>query len=317
VGLWHEQSREDRDNHVTIMSANIESGREHNFDKHVSGATDIGAYDFSSIMHYGADFFCKKNSNGSCVGPTIVTKPAGIAIGQRNGLSQGDINTVLSIYKIATNPRFVEDVNGDGKKDIVGFGNDGVYVSLATGSGFAAKTLWVAGYSYSNGRWRSDKHLRLLGDVNGDGKKDIVGFGDAGIYMSLSTGSGFSGATFFDNFGYDQGWRIEKHPRFLADVNGDGRQDIVAFGDAGVWTDLSTGSNFGQTASFVLPDFGYNQAWRVEKHPRFLADVNGDGRQDIVGFGDAGVYMSLSTGSNFGQTANFVLDDFGYDNGWR
>ena len=174
VGLYHEQSREDRDSHVTIISANIESGREHNFNKQVSNAHDVAAYDFGSIMHYGEFSFCKKNSSGVCVGPTIVTKPAGTPIGQRNGLSQGDINTVLNIYPIVKHPRYVEDVNGDGKKDVVAFGNDGVYVSLSTGSGFTAPSRWVADYSHNNGRWLSEKHLRLLGDVNGDGKRDVV-----------------------------------------------------------------------------------------------------------------------------------------------
>ncbi len=98
VGLRHEQSREDRNNFVTIMWANIESGREGNFKQYNGSATDVGAYNYSSIMHYGAFAFCKKNSTGSCVGPTIVTKPAGIPIGQRSGLNREDLITVLTIY---------------------------------------------------------------------------------------------------------------------------------------------------------------------------------------------------------------------------
>jgi hypothetical protein len=31
------------------------------------------------------------------------------------------------------------------------------------------------------------------------------------------------------------GGRVDRHPRFLADTTGDGRADIVGFGDAGVW----------------------------------------------------------------------------------
>ena len=38
------------------------------------------------------------------------------------------------------------------------------------------------------------------------------------------------------NFGYSAGgWRVDRHPRFLADTTGDGRADIVGFGDGGVW----------------------------------------------------------------------------------
>jgi hypothetical protein len=325
VGLYHEQSREDRDSHVTIMWDNIEDGREHNFNKRVSGATDIDAYDYGSIMHYGAFSFCKRNSSGSCVGPTIVTIPAGIAIGQRNGLSRGDIYTVLTIYPIVKHPRVVEDVTGDGKKDIVAFGNDGVYVSISTGSGFTAPSRWLANYSHNNGLWRTEKHVRLLGDVNADGKADIVGFGDRGVFVSLSTGSSFSAARFLiAELGYNQSWRTEKHLRFLADINGDGKQDIVGFGDAGVWAALSTSTTTAPSftpASFVRADYGYNAGgWRTEKNPRMLADVNGDKKLDIVGFANDGVYVSLSTSTATvpGFTvpsrwiADFTLDTFGW-----
>jgi hypothetical protein len=43
---------------------------------------------------------------------------------------------------------------------------------------------------------------------------------------------------------------------------------------------------------FVVANFGYNAGgWRVKRHPRLLADLTGDGRADIVGFGDDGVYV--------------------------
>ena len=34
------------------------------------------------------------------------------------------------------------DVNGDGKDDMVGFGTDGIYVSLSTGTGFEPSNNW-------------------------------------------------------------------------------------------------------------------------------------------------------------------------------
>ncbi|HST84829.1 MAG TPA: Dot/Icm T4SS effector Zinc-dependent metalloprotease LegP [Kineosporiaceae bacterium] len=92
-GLWHEQSREDRDSYITINWQNIEAGREHNFNQHISDGDDVGAYDYGSIMHYGAYAFSK---NGQ---PTIVPKQSGVTIGQRNGLSAGDIAAVHHIYR--------------------------------------------------------------------------------------------------------------------------------------------------------------------------------------------------------------------------
>jgi len=36
-----------------------------------------------------------------------------------------------------------------------------------------------------------------------------------------------------------------------------------------------------------------------DKYPRTLCDVNGDGKDDIVGFGDDYVYVSFSNGTGF------------------
>jgi hypothetical protein len=91
IGLWHEQSREDRDRQVRINWENIESGRENNFDQHITDGDDLGGYDFDSIMHYGPTAFSK---NGQ---PTI-TPLGGQQIGQRNGLSGGDTAAVRAMY---------------------------------------------------------------------------------------------------------------------------------------------------------------------------------------------------------------------------
>lgn len=93
VGLWHEQSREDRAQFIRIAWKNIISGREHNFDQHIVDGDDIGAYDYASIMHYPVTAFSK---NGL---PTIVPlKSGGSKIGQRTGLSKGDIAAVAAMY---------------------------------------------------------------------------------------------------------------------------------------------------------------------------------------------------------------------------
>jgi len=67
LGVWHEQSREDRANHVRVNLDNVTDGREHNFNQHIADGDDIGGYDFGSIMHYGRFAFSK---NGL---PTIET----------------------------------------------------------------------------------------------------------------------------------------------------------------------------------------------------------------------------------------------------
>lgn len=91
VGLWHEQSRHDRDTYVTINHQNIQPGTEHNFDQQLTDGDDVGDYDYGSIMHYSAAAFSK---NGQ---PTIVAKN-GAPIGQREALSAGDIAALNAIY---------------------------------------------------------------------------------------------------------------------------------------------------------------------------------------------------------------------------
>ena len=94
AGMWHEQSRSDRDANVQIMWDNIKEDKKHNFKKHVSDGIDIGQYDCGSIMHYSSMAF-SKNGQATIVGKTCNT------LGQRSGMSPGDISGINSLYKPA------------------------------------------------------------------------------------------------------------------------------------------------------------------------------------------------------------------------
>lgn len=90
VGLWHEQSREDRDKFVAINWENIPSNKQSNFNQHISDGDDVGPYDYDSIMHYDEFEFASDPDI-----PTIITPRP---IGQRIRLSAGDIAAVRRIY---------------------------------------------------------------------------------------------------------------------------------------------------------------------------------------------------------------------------
>jgi hypothetical protein len=90
VGLYHEHTRSDRGSWVTINTANIDPNASYNFNM-VSGVLQ-GTYDYGSIMHYGAYAF---SINGQ---PTITQLQAGPTIGQRSGLSAGDISGAQLMY---------------------------------------------------------------------------------------------------------------------------------------------------------------------------------------------------------------------------
>ncbi len=211
------------------------------------------------------------------------------------GQSPADYSTPHGYDNTGKNPRMLADVNGDGKADIVGFHNSGVFVSFSTGTGFTSPELQISEFGTDQGWTNTNDYPRTLADMNGDGKADIVGFKN-GVYASLSTGSGFTPPSlWYNDFGYGAAHPFNDLPQMLADVNGDGKADLLVFNGGGVQLLLSTGTGFtymGQT-----PDFGYLQGWTDMGHyPRTMADINGDGKADIVGFGTGmgtGVKVSL------------------------
>ncbi|CAF1633502.1 unnamed protein product [Adineta ricciae] len=94
LGFWHEQSRPDRDDYITIDFSNVRPGTEHNFNKYSIELTDTLnlPYDYNSVMHYSKTAF---SVNGS---PTIITKDPNVWIGQRNTLSANDIQEIRRYY---------------------------------------------------------------------------------------------------------------------------------------------------------------------------------------------------------------------------
>ncbi|CAH2603213.1 VCBS repeat-containing protein [Rhodovastum atsumiense] len=243
------------------------------------------------------------------------------------------VNLVLQNYgrnaggwtSFDTFPRVLGDVNGDGRADIVGFGEAGVYVSLGQRNGtYGQPNLVLQNFAHGAGGWTSfNTFPRAVGDVNGDGRADIVGFGDAGVYVSLGQRNGSFGQPnlVLQNFGHNAGgWTsFDTFPRVLGDVNGDGRADIVGFGDAGTYVSLGQRNGTFAQPNLVLQNFGRNAGgWTsFNTFPRAVGDVNGDGRADVVGFGEAGTYVALGQRDGSLAQPNLVLQNFAHGaGGW-
>jgi len=96
IGLYHEQSRPDRDSYIRILWNSIKSGKSFNFNKHGTNTIDsLGTpYDFRSMMHYSTTAF------GSWGRRTIETiDPENQKyIGQRRGFSKTDIVQINKMY---------------------------------------------------------------------------------------------------------------------------------------------------------------------------------------------------------------------------
>ena len=222
-------------------------------------------------------------------------------------------------------PRQMADVNGDGRADIVGFGNGGVYISLAQAAGgFGGLQLAIAdfGSAASAGGWTSNNvYPRLLTDVNGDNRADIVAFGEAGVYVSLGQANGTFAASYLASSQFGRGagaggWTSDNiYHRELADVNGDNRADIVGFGNGGVYVALGQGNGLFGGDIFASNNFGFGAGaggWSSDtSYPRRLADVNGDGRDDVIGFGEGGVFVALGQLNGTFATPILATDQFG------
>jgi len=221
----------------------------------------------------------------------------------------------------------VGDFNGDGKDDIIYFHRGetsdpkfgDVYVALSTGTNFGVKQQWQSYFSVK-------QETPQVGDVNGDGKDDILTFikstqsgsGSGDVYVALSDGSAFgSGAKWHDYFGL--GGEVPD----VGDFNGDGKDDIIVFvrsvkpgaGAGDVYVSLSTGTNFGSATTW------HNFFCLGNEYPG-VGDFDGDGKQDVITFirdtksspNDGGVYVTLSNGTTFGGGI-YVIGGFASDGG--
>lgn len=241
-------------------------------------------------------------------------EPSKLAIADYGAGVQGWLNN-------DTFPRLVADLNGDGRADILGFANFGAIVSLANADGtYQNSQLAIGDFGASFG-WNSQARFqRVLADVNGDNKADLVGFGNSAVIVALGNGDGTFAPTKtgIADFGYAQGWSTaDATPRVLADVNGDGRADIVGFGPAGTMVALANSDGTFQAAKQATADFGTNSGWASQAgYPRLLGDVNNDGWDDIMAFARDGLVVALSKGDGTFQGGQLALSAFGGAQGW-
>jgi len=242
------------------------------------------------------------------VSPTLEFSPFKINIAQPGEFS-GDQKWAARYLKSIR----LADVNGDGMADIIGRNADGVHVALSTGLGFANEEVWSDEFSDKKGWGAAEYHSTIRwADVNGDHKADMIIRGPDGIRVALSTGNGFEQSTLWTNYFSDdskQPWKkVDGYSGTisLADVNGDGLADIVARGPEGVYVSLSSSASFMQPSIWTKEFSDLSTiAWKDAKYSSTfqLADVNGDGKADLIVRGPQGILVSLSNGNGFQQSS--------------
>ena len=109
LGLYHTQSRQDRDEYITLNADNINTGDAMQYAKYpVINAFDYGEYDYGSLMHYGRWDFLLKGLEKAPNTTTFDVVAAPFAafeakygttfVGQRLGLSPLDVQLLNFMY---------------------------------------------------------------------------------------------------------------------------------------------------------------------------------------------------------------------------
>ena len=116
LGFKHEQTRADRDDHINVFFENILPDFASNYAKiEINEWEDVGSpYDFTSVMHYGSDFFITQEASDA--GLFTMTKLNGEPIvSQRNGATSIDLHQLTYAYDgfCAGQVQFDSCKNGD------------------------------------------------------------------------------------------------------------------------------------------------------------------------------------------------------------
>ncbi|MEZ4542238.1 MAG: RICIN domain-containing protein, partial [Chloroflexota bacterium] len=256
LGLWHEQSREDRERFVRIAWENVQAGREHNFNQHITDGDDIGTYDFGSIMHYGATAFSKN-------GQATIVALGGQAIGQRTGLSGDDLAAARALY-----PRLVGALSAR---------HSGQPLDVTGGS--TAGGAQIIQWPYHGG----DNQLFHLEPLD-DGSYRLVAV-HSGKVLDVTAASTENGAKVIQ---WD--WHGGPNQRFEIQATGGGYYRVTAK-HSGLVLDVSGASRDGGAHIIQWPSHGgANQQWKLARaifahHSSRALDVSGgstDGGAQII-----------------------------------
>jgi len=205
----------------------------------------------------------------------------------------------FSLSTTLTNGTFVEsvttaDVNGDGKPDLICIRGNPSFLYVWTNSGAG---LFVSNASYAVG---SFPYQVIAADVNNDGWPDLITANNSANSLTVLTNNGSGGFVLASTLAEGSGQA--PHSVAAADLFGRGRLDLICANSQNasftIWTNSGAG-NFVSNMTFSVGTPQYSVPTWVT-----TADVNGDGKPDIIGVGDDdGPYLHIWTNNGAGGFA--------------
>ncbi|WP_053234746.1 VCBS repeat domain-containing M23 family metallopeptidase [Sandaracinus amylolyticus] len=207
------------------------------------------------------------------------------------------------------------DVNGDRLADVCARAGAGVECWLSDGNGFPTR---VAGPEWSDalgwGAMRFWSTMRLA-DFDGDGRADLCARSSTDLRCARSTGTSFEPATIVAPLADESGWDDLTNYATLrvGDIDADGADDLCVRSNVGIECYAWNRTEFVRVAG---PAWSDESGWSPAKHHQTirLADVNGDGLEDVCGRAIAGWRCHPSRGDGFGDA--IVLDELRDDGSW-
>jgi hypothetical protein len=139
LGLIHEQSRSDRDQYITIDTANIQAGFASQFDI-VPGSLNQGPYDFDSIMHYFLTAFSINGGQTIAVNPPYDQTWNNSNIGTESHLSAADKAGMAAIYGFPESAKAVTTTTLTSSVNPSVFGQGVTLTAQVTGSSSSIPT---------------------------------------------------------------------------------------------------------------------------------------------------------------------------------
>jgi Bacterial Ig-like domain (group 3)/FG-GAP-like repeat/FG-GAP repeat len=187
------------------------------------------------------------------------------------------------------------DFNGDGRMDLVNVSGEDITVSLgqANGSFVVANTPLRTGYAAA--------HFGA-GDVNHDGKPDLIL--DYGDHFEVWLGNGDGTFTYSNSI--DLSGVTSDFVGAVMDVDGDGNGDVILLPDADVSAALGPltifyGNGDGTFQSPIFVPLSHRYSWVT------VADLNNDGRPDLVLTDGAAIAVMMNLGSRmFDAEKDFI-----------